>query len=441
MHTIVVGLNIKRAPIEALERLSVHHSGNAQRTRDLKAAAGLAGAVVLSTCNRLELYGVCEDADEGVARLCDCLLGGEGGAAAEGLRPLLYAYADERAARHLFEVVCGLDSLIMGESEIAGQVSRAYQAACSAGAADKIVNVWFQRALSVGKKVRTQTRIGRYSTSIGRIAVDLAVRELGGVEDKRVLILGAGEMSELTMKYLVAQGVSVVMVSNRSLGKAQRLAGQYGFDACPLSEMERCLEVADVVFSATAAKGFLVGRDQLADIMARRAQRPLLCIDMALPRDIDPAVRDIPNVSCYDINELRDVANRHQAERVRAARKASQIIDEAVIDFSRWQSSLEYTPTINALYRKADRIKADKLERAMSKLSGLTPAQKQTVQCLATSIAHQLVHEPVARMNELAGTEKSRAYAAMLRELFHLQPEAAATSAATAQDGVKERAL
>ncbi|OUO92037.1 glutamyl-tRNA reductase [Gordonibacter sp. An230] len=440
VHTIVVGLNIKRASIEALERLSVHHSGNAQRARDLKAAAGLAGVVVLSTCNRLELYGVCESADEGIARLCDCLLDGESAATAEELRSLLYAYDDERAVRHLFEVVCGLDSLIMGESEIAGQVSRAYQAACSAGAADKIINVWFQRALSVGKKVRTQTRIGRYSTSIGRIAVDLAVRELGGVKDKRVLILGAGEMSELTMKYLVAQGVSVAMVSNRSLGKAQQLAEQYGFDACPLSEMERCLEVADVVFSATAAKGFLVERNQLADVMERRAQRPLLCIDMALPRDIDPAVRSIPHVSCYDINELRDVADRHQAERVRAARKASQIIDEAVADFARWQNSLAYAPTIDALYRKADRIKADKLKRAMSKLSDLTPAQKQTVQCLATSIAHQLVHDPVSRMNALAGTEKSRAYAAMLQELFRLQPETASSSASAMRDDAEERA-
>ncbi|WP_417134456.1 glutamyl-tRNA reductase [Rubneribacter badeniensis] len=442
VHTVVVGLNIKRSSIEALERLSVHHSGNAQRARDLKAAAELAGVVVLSTCNRLELYGVCEDSDEGIARLCDCLLGDESAAVAEDLRSLLYAYADERAVRHLFEVVCGLDSLIMGESEIAGQVSRAYQAACSAGATDKIINVWFQRALSVGKRVRTQTRIGRYSTSIGRIAVDLAVRELGGIKDRRVLILGAGEMSELTMKYLVAQGVSVAMVSNRSLDKAQRLAEQYGFDACPLSEMERCLEVADVVFSATAAKGFLIGRDRLAGVMARRAQRPLLCIDMALPRDVDPAARDIPNVSCYDINELRDVANRHQAERVRAARKASQIIDEAVIDFARWQSSLEYTPMIDALYRKADRIKADKLERAMAKLSDLTPSQKRTVQCLATSITHQLVHEPVACMNALAGTEKSRAYAAMLQELFHLQPEGAPVSAiAAAQGDAKECAL
>lgn len=426
MHTIIVGLNIKRAPIEVLERLSVHHSQNALCVQDLKTAANLSGAVVLSTCNRLEFYGVCDDAEAGIAHLSDFLLGQDKTAdAAQGrrCRELLYAYKGDRAVRHLFEVVTGLDSLIVGETEIAGQVSRAYQASCKAQANDKLINVWFQRALSLGKKVRSETRISRFSTSIGRIAVDLAVRELGGIDDKRVLILGAGEMSELTMKYLVAQGVSVVMVSNRSLDKAQRLADQYGFDACSINDMSHCLAVADVVFSATAAKGFLIGRTQLADIMSQRPDRPLLCIDMAIPRDIEPEVREIEQVSCYDINELRDVANRHQSERLRAAKKAVQLIDEAVVDFDRWQRSLEYIPTIDALRRQAEQIKAEKLQRAMSKLSGLTPSQKNTVQALATSITHQLMHEPIASLNAMAGTEKSRGYAMMLQELFHLCPE------------------
>lgn len=425
MHIVAVGLTIKRAPIEVLERLSVHHSQNTLCVQDLKAAARLSGAVVLSTCNRLEFYGACESVEDAVAAIRTFLLG-QGKGAAEAVRDLgdlVYAYVDNQAVRHLFEVVAGLDSLIVGETEIAGQVSRAYRASCKAGANDKLINVLFQRALSLGKKVRSETRISRYSTSIGRIAVELAVRELGGIKDKRVLILGAGEMSELTMKYLVAQDVSVVMVSNRSLEKAQRLAGQYGFDAYSIDEMLDCLAVADVVFSATAAKGCLIDRASLAGIMAERSDRPLLCIDMAVPRDIDPEVRSIPNVSCYDINELRDVASRHQNERLRAAKKASQLIDEAVADFNRWQSSLEYIPTIDALRRQAEQIKADKLERAMGKLSGLTPSQKNTVQCMATSIVNQLMHEPIASLNALAGTDKSRDYAVMLQELFHLQPE------------------
>lgn len=424
MHIVVVGLTIKSAPIEILEQLSVHHSQNALCVQDLKAAARLNGAVVLSTCNRLEFYGACECAEDAEAAMRSFLLG-QGKAAAEAVRDLddlVYAYVDNQAVRHLFEVVTGLDSLIVGETEIAGQVSRAYRASCKVGANDKLVNVLFQRALSLGKKVRSETRISRYSTSIGRIAVELAVRELGGIKDKRVLILGAGEMSELTMKYLVAQDVSVVMVSNRSLEKAQRLAGQYGFDAYSIDEMRDCLAVADVVFSATAAKGYLIDRASLAGIMAERSDRPLLCIDMAVPRDIDPEVRSVPNVSCYDINELRDVASRHQNERLRAAKKASQLIDEAVADFNRWQSSLEYIPTIDALRRQAEQIKADKLERAMGKLSSLTPSQKNTVQCLATSIVNQLMHEPIASLNALAGTDKSRDYAVMLQELFHLQP-------------------
>lgn len=425
MHTIVVGLTIKRAPIEVLEQLSVHHSQNALCVQDLRASASLGGAVVLSTCNRLEFYGTCEDVEAGLAAMSEYLLGQDEAADAgkeARLRGLLYAFVDDQAVRHLFEVVTGLDSLIVGEMEIAGQVSRAYKAACKAQATDKLINVLFQRALSLGKNVRTETRINRYSTSIGRIAVDLAVRELGGIADKRVLILGAGEMSELTMKYLVAQNVSVVMVSNRSLDKAQRLADQYGFDAYSIDDMHRCLDVADVVFSATAARGFLVGRADVEEAMSKRPKRPLLCIDMAIPRDIDPAVRSVENVSCYDINELRDVATRHQRERMLAANKASQLIDQAVADFNRWQHSLEHIPTIEALYRQAEQIKAEKLEKAMGKLHGLTPAQLHTVQVMASSIAHQLVHEPVASLNAMAGTEKSRTYAEVLQELFHLEP-------------------
>ncbi|WP_180326690.1 glutamyl-tRNA reductase [Raoultibacter phocaeensis] len=425
MHTIVVGLNIKRAPIEVLEQLSVHHSLNALCVQDLKAAAGLSGAVVLSTCNRLEFYGTCADVDAGIAAMSDFLLGKDEGAdAAEEARllSLVYAFADDQAVRHLFEVVTGLDSLIVGEAEIAGQVSRAYRAACNAHATDKLVNVLFQRALSLGKKVRSETRISRYSTSIGRIAVDLAVRELGGIADKRVLILGAGEMSELTMKYLVAQNVSVVMVSNRSLDKAQRLAAQYGFDAYPIDELRSCLDAADVVFSATAAKDYLIDAPTVASVMRERPARPLICIDMAVPRDIDPEVRVLENVSCFDINELRDVAKGHERHRMLAANKASQLIDEALADFNRWQHSLEYIPTIEALYRQAERIKAEKLDKALGKLHGLTPAQLHTVQVMASSIANQLVHEPVASLNAMAGTEKSRAYAEVLQELFHLEP-------------------
>ncbi|MEG1517429.1 MAG: glutamyl-tRNA reductase [Raoultibacter sp.] len=426
MHSIVVGLNIKHAPLEALEKLSVHHSQNALCVQKLKAFAQLNGAVVVSTCNRLEFYASCEQVDEGLEKVSNFLLGQDASmSAAEKahLKSLLYSYKDNQAIRHLFEVVTGLDSLIVGEMEIAGQVSRAYRVACKALTTDKLINVWFQRALSLGKKVRSETRISRYSTSIGRIAVDLAVRELGGIQDKRVLILGAGEMSKLTMKYLVAQQVSVVMVSNRSLDKAQQLADQYGFDAYPITDIATCLESADVVFSATAAKGCLINRPELDEIMIRRARRPLLCIDMAIPRDIDPEVRSLENVICYDINELRDVAHRHQGERLRAAKKAVQFIDEAAIDFERWQRSLEYIPTIDALRDRVDQIKEEKLEHAMSKLAGLTPNQKDTVQALAASIVNQVIHDPISSLNEMAGTEKSRSYAVVLQELFHLEPE------------------
>lgn len=425
MDSVVVGLNIKSAPFELLEKLSIHHSLNALCAQDLKATADLSAAVVLSTCNRLEFYATAENPERGVEAVWNYFTSqGTTITARERalLREHMYAYAGDMAVRHLFEVVCGLDSLIVGEAEILGQVSRAYKAACRANTTDKFLNVWFQRALHLGKKARHETDINRYSVSVGRIAVELAVAELGGVQDKRVLILGAGEMSELTMKYLVAHNVSVVMVSNRSLDKASLLADRYGFEAHPIANLEPCLQKADVVFSATAAQTYMIDRALVERVMRARPARPLLFVDMAVPRDVDPAVEELAGVSVYNINELRDEADRNRLKRAAAEKAVRQLIETEVADFRRWAHSLEFAPVIAAFRQHAEQIKQARLEVAFERMSGLTASQKKQVRVLATTITDEFVHEPIESLNAQAGSPKSKDYARMLQELFALEP-------------------
>ncbi len=444
MHCVIVGLNIKSAPLDALEELSIHHSQVKALDQEVKAATGVDGIVILNTCNRLEFYATCDEADEGRARIRAFLhaRAGEGARLDEStLDKLLYSYADDIAIRHLFEVVCGLDSLILGEAEILGQVSRAYKAACEAHTTDKLINVWFQRALHFGKKVRTETDLGKHPVSIGHIAVDFAFARLGAPEGKRALIIGAGEVGELTAKYLIAYEFPVVMVANRSLCKARELAGQYGLEACDLSTLEEHLASVDIVFTATSAKRFVIESDLVQRVMAARPSRPLLFVDMALPRDVDPAVARIEGVSLCNINELRDMSERNRMERELAAKGVRQLIEEELADFRLWMHSLALVPVITAFRKHADDIKAARLAAALEKLPDLTPSQVHTVDVLATTITNQFVRNPIEMLRAHASSAKAPDYADMLQELFCLDLDAVPGETRAAGDCARKRAV
>ncbi|MEG0303145.1 MAG: glutamyl-tRNA reductase [Gordonibacter sp.] len=428
MHCIVVGLNIKGTPVELLEKLSVHHSQLKGSNQKLRAAIGARGMVILSTCNRLEYYATCDDVDAGLnairsylaSRYATCT-----DASRASLDDFVYSYADDMAIQHLFDVATGLDSLIVGEAEILGQVSRAYNAAGEAESTDKLMNVWFQRALHLGKKVRTDTSLGRHPVSVGRIAVDLAVKEFGSPVDKQVLILGAGEVCELTMKYLVAYDFPVVMVANRSFEKASVLADEHGFEAYALDALDTCLQKADMVFSATSSKRFMVDRAMVDRAMALRPDRPMVFVDMAMPRDIDPAVADVEGVSVHNISELRDVIDRNRAERALAAKVVQRMIEDEVVDFRTWMQSLQLVPVIAAFRKYADDVKESRLEAALEKLPNLTPSQIHTVSVLATTITNQLVRNPIESLHARVGTTQAFDYAVALQELFGLELEEA----------------
>lgn len=411
-----------------MEKLSVHHSQVGARDRELKKATGVSAAVILSTCNRLEYYATCCDADEGIAAVIEYLMGRFRTCENPdnlSLDDFVYTYADDLATRHLFEVVSGIDSLIVGEAEIMGQVNRAYKAAFEYGTTDKLINVWFQRALHVGKMVRSETTLGAYSLSIGRIAVEMAEKEVDDINNTAVLILGAGEICELTMKYLMAYHFPVVMVTNRSYDHAKELAEEHGFEALPITSLEDCLKKSDIVFSATSAKHFMIDRPMVERAMAARNNKPMVFIDMAVPRDIDPSISGMENVSLHNINEMRTVSDRNRDKRALAASNARGYIRNEVEDFHQWVESLELVPTITALRAYADDVRDERLAEAMGRLKSLSPSQKHAVEVLATTLTDALIKAPVEKMHEVAGTSKAYEYAIALQEMYDLDVSAA----------------
>ena len=419
MFPIVVGLNYKTAPVEVRERVSVHHSQMTSVLKKVQMYSGIEGVVLLSTCNRFEIYAVTTDVETGLNSLKNFMMElskDEG----ECIEKYIYTYSLYPTVKHLFRVVSGLDSMVLGESQILGQVAKAYELSCAAEVTNKVINVTFQKALAVGKKVRTETCIDQFSTSISYTAVELAKQITGSFQDKKILILGTGDMSSLTMKHLVAQGASTFIVSNRSMDRARDFAAQCQGQAVPLSDLDLCLEEVDLVFSATASKDFIVKADQMTKVMKKRKHRPLLMIDIAVPRDIDPDIKNIHGISLYDIDDLREVVDSHQSARELAALEAEKIISKEMDLFKDWHNSLSVLPTIAALQQRGEEIKSTLLNQAMPKLEGISPKQEKVIRALANSIINNLLHTPITTLKKVSNTPHGHLYTKVIQNSFAL---------------------
>lgn len=420
MFPVVVGLNYRTAPVEVRERVSIHHSQIAASLQQLQKHSVIAGSVLLSTCNRFEIYAVTKDVETGINSIKDFLIR-QAQDTNGGFKDYLYIHTLYPAVRHLFRVVSGLDSMILGESEILGQVSKAYELSCKAGVNNKIINVMFQKALAVGKRVRTETLIDQYSTSISYTAVELAKRKAGSFQGKKIIIMGAGEMSALTMKHLAAQGAQTVIVSNRSLERAEALAEEYQGKAVPFTDLDAHLKEADLVFSATASNSIIIGTEQVMGIMKNRNYRPILLIDIAVPRDIDSNVKAIKGVSLYDIDDLRGVVDSHQSARKLAAGEAEKIVDQEMASFKKWHNALFVLPTITALKQRGEEIKNTQIDLAMAKLGGITPKQEKVIRSLANSIVNKFLHVPITTLKEVSDTPQGHLYTEVIKSTFHLE--------------------
>ena len=407
---LALGVSHKTAPLDLRERLALTEGRAAGALRELTGAPGIHEAAAISTCNRTELYLIVSDPVEAESTALGVLT-----RQAE-IRPTellghLYSLRSVEAARHLLRVTAGLDSMIVGEAEIQGQVKRAYELALVEGATGPILNRLFRGALAAGGRARAETGISEKGVSIPSVAVELARRALGDLSDRRVLVVGAGETAELVARALVARGVRTVFVANRHYDRAIGLAQRFDGSAVRFEELPEQLTEADIVVSATNSPHHIVERDDLAQVMAARQERPLLTIDIAVPRDIEPACREIPGVSVHDIDDVQQIVERNASGREAEAKRAERIIEAELDRFERWLASLEVVPTIAALRERGDEI----VRRVLAENDGAlgeTSARPTASgwRTMAKAIVSRLLHEPTLRMRRAAGDEDAYLY-------------------------------
>jgi glutamyl-tRNA reductase len=419
---LALGVSHKTAPLDLRERLSLTEGRAAGALRELTEVAGIHEAAAISTCNRTELYLVVSDPVEAESTALGVLT-----RQAE-IRPTellghLYSLRSSEAVRHLFRVTAGLDSMILGEAEIQGQVKRAYELALVEGGTGPILNRLFRGALAAGGRARDETGISEKNVSIPSVAVELARRTLGDLADRRVLVIGAGETAELLARALVSRGVATVFVANRHYDRAIGLAQRFDGNAVRFEELPEQLEQADIVVSATNSPHHIVERDDLEQVMATREGRPLLLVDIAVPRDIEPACREIAGVSLHDIDDVQQIVARNTGGREAEARRAELLIDAEQDRFERWLSSLEVVPTIAALRERGDEVVRRVLAENEGRWESPSEADRERLSAMAKAIASRLLHEPTLRMKRSAGSDEAYLYVSALRELFGLDVE------------------
>src|SRR5436190_10912270 len=374
---VVVGLSHRTAPLALRERLAIGRDHLPAMLQRLRAEAGLAEAMLLSTCNRVEVYG---RGDDGVdAQALDWFTAVAGGPARDEVVASVYRLIGAAAIRHAFRVAASLESMVIGEPQILGQVKEAYQVAEEAGTLGSTLNALRNRSLAAAKRARSETGIGKNAVSVSYVAVELARKIFGELKDKNVLLVGAGKMSLLAARNLVRSGARATVLRGRTFEKAEELAAALGGRAAPLESLRSELAAADIVISGTGAPGIVIRREDVEHARAARGgrhQRPLFLIDIAVPRDIDPAARKISGVFLYDLDDLRSVAEANLRERQREAAAAEALVDREVLEFLEWQKSLDVVPILIELRERADEIRRREIERARKHRGTLTPEQE-----------------------------------------------------------------
>lgn len=419
MLITVVGLNHRTASVDVRERLSFPEDALKDALNRLAGWEGVESCVIISTCNRTEIYAVLSD--EGGLESLWCFLAECCKATVEEVKNCTYFHSFGDGVRHLFRVAAGLDSMVLGETQILGQVKQSYQFGQQVGTVNWLMNHTFQQALAVGKRVRAETGIDKNPVSISYAAVELARQTLGSLEGREVMIVGAGKMSELTVKHLLSNGVAGVIVSNRSYDRAVELAEQFGGRAVLFDELYHWMEHADIVISCTAASHYVIRPEPMAIAQGRRGGRQLFLIDIAVPRDVAPEVGHLPGVALYDIDSLQGVVDANLAERRRAAVAAERIIDAELREFMLSLGSRFVIPTVVALKKRGEEIKQQELLRAMNRLGELTDRERKVIGSMANSITNQLLHEPITRLKKLALIPEGHFYADALQKLFDLE--------------------
>lgn len=418
---LALGISHKTAPVALRERLAFTDSEAVKFARSAISKEHVHEAVVVSTCNRTEVYLLVGDPVEAEAEVLSML------SCRAGIRPTELAEAivsprNCEAARHLYRVCSGLESMVLGEAEVQGQIRRAHERAMKAGCTGPMTNRLFSAALTTGKRVRSETDMGRSRLSVPSVAVDLATGVIGPLKESHVVIIGAGETSELTARALAEQGAGTVFVANRRADRARSVAQRFGGSVVGLDRLPEQLGEADIVVSSTSSPHHIVGNEELAHVMKARKGRPLLLIDIAVPRDIDPRCGELEGVTLYDIDDLQAVVSRNASARAEVLPAAEQIVEEEIQRFARWLGQSEALPTVSALRAHADRLVEQVLSENSSRWETASPRDLARIEAVAKAVASRLLHEPTIRLRSLS-ERRSHASLQIVRELFGLADE------------------
>lgn len=433
MHIIVAGLHYKTAPVEIRERLTFDANDLDEALRTLKNKKSILENVILSTCNRTEIYAVVDQIHTGRYYIKE-FLSERFHIEMDEFAPFLFVYEEAEAVEHLFKVTCGLDSMIVGETQILGQVRDSFLQAQRSEATGTIFNQLFKQAVTLAKKAHSKTEIGANAVSVSYAAVELAKKIFGNLNGKHVLILGAGKMGELALKNLQGSGATKVTVINRTFEKAASLAERFSGTAKELRELQCALLEADILISSTGSNDFVISKEMMAGVVNLRKGRPLFMVDIAVPRDIDPEIHELENVFLYDIDDLEGIVEANMAERKKAAEKIMIMIEEEISEFHEWLNMLGVVPVIAALRKKALAIQAETMKSLDRKLPDLTDRERKIINKHTKSIINQLLKDPILQAKELAGQKGAKEKLEFFTKIFNIEEQVIAENQQKAED-------
>src|SRR5512143_2591185 len=423
MSIVVVGLSHKTAPIEVREKLNFPEHTLPDALRKLMSYEGIRESLIVSTCNRVEIYASVQDSAKGIDRIKQ-FIADYHGLSREALEQSLYVYPEAQGVRHTFRVASSLDSLVLGEAQILGQLKDAFDIALKTKTTSTILNKLIKKAISVAKRVRTETRLAEGAVSISSAAVELAKKIFGELEGKHVMLLGAGEMAELAAQHLLGNGVKNIMVANRTFERAEELAAEFKGDAIRFEHFPDALVMVDILICATGAPHYVVTREMITRALKERRNKPIFMIDISNPRNIDPEVDKADNVYLYDIDDLQSKVDVNTEGRAREAEKAEEIVAREVETYLQWERGLDAVPTIVDLREKVEDVRRRELEKTLGILNGITDDDRRAIEAMSQAIVNKLLHAPLVVLKQAAASkDEGEATIAVARRLFNLDKE------------------
>lgn len=422
MHTLVVGVNYRSAPVEIREKLSFIESELPQAMQALKEQKSILEDVIVSTCNRTEIYAVVDQLHTGRYYVKQ-FLADYFGLPQESFSQYLFVYEQEEAVEHLFRVTAGIDSMVLGETQILGQVRNSFLAGQEYGTTGTVFNQLFKQAVTLAKRAHSETAIGENAVSVSYAAVELGKKIFGSLKNKHVVILGAGKMGELAIKNLQGSGANHVTVINRTFEKAEAVAEKFEGKALPMNQLQCALLDADILISSTGATDFVIDLELMQYVEKLRKGKPLFIVDIAVPRDIDPRIGDLSNVFLYDIDDMQGIVEANLAERERAAGQIMAMIGQESNQFNDWLATLGVVPVISALRQKALAIQSETMASIENKMPDLTDREKKILNKHTKSIINQLLKDPILQAKEMAGAPKAREQLELFQQIFGIEDE------------------